>query len=131
MKPTDTDRLEFLMRFFRVFDTGDESVCPGMLVDVDAVSDAFDFGPLADEKVSLMDEWVNPDMRRAIDKAMAFAAAETRTCPHCGVTWQPEPGAGSSTLCIECWNIAIGCTPRPTQRLERAEAKAESEREGR
>ena len=71
---TDTQRLEFLMRFFRVEDTGDESVCPGMVVDTDAVSEAFDFGPLADETVTLMDGWHDPDMRRAIDKAIAHAA---------------------------------------------------------
>ena len=71
---TDTERLEFLMRFFRVEDTGDEDVCPGMIVDTDAVSAAFDFGPLADETVTLMGGWHNPDMRRAIDKAIAHAA---------------------------------------------------------
>jgi len=71
---TDTERLEFLMRFFRVDDIGDEHVCPGMIVDTYAVSAAFDFGPLADETVTLMGGWNNPDMRRAIDKAMAHAA---------------------------------------------------------
>ena len=74
---TDTERLEFLMRFFRVEDTGDEDVCPGMVVDPDAVSEAFDCGPLADETVTLMGGWHNPDMRRAIDKAMAHAANTT------------------------------------------------------
>ena len=67
---TDTERLEFLTRFFRVDDTGDEDVCPGLIVDTDAVSEAFDFGPLADETVTLMGGWQFPDMRRVIDKAM-------------------------------------------------------------
>jgi len=69
---TDTQRLEFLMRFFRVDDCGDETVCPGMIVDTDAVSEAFDFGPLANETVTLMGGWQNPDMRRAIDAAIAW-----------------------------------------------------------
>ena len=71
---SDTDRLNFLMRFFRVGDTGDEDVCPGMIVDTDAVSEAFDHGPLADETVSLFGGWHNPDMRRAIDKAITYVA---------------------------------------------------------
>jgi hypothetical protein len=73
---SDTDRLEFLMQFFRVDDVGDENVCPGMIVDTDDVSDAFDFGPLADEVVTLMDGWQNPDMRRVIDKAIAWKVAQ-------------------------------------------------------
>lgn len=71
----DTNRLNFLMRFFRVEDVGDDSYCAGMVVDIDAVSDAFDRGQLGDEVVTLTGGWVNPDMRRAIDKAMAFAEA--------------------------------------------------------
>ena len=74
----DTERLEFLVRFFRVEDTGDDCVCPGMVVDTDAVSEAFDGGPIADEVVSIMDGWQNPDMRRVIDKAIAW---KERTSP--------------------------------------------------
>lgn len=74
---TDTDRLEYLMRFFRVDDAGDEDVCPGVFVDTDAVSEAFDCGAIADERVSLLDGWQNPDMRRVIDKAIAFNAANS------------------------------------------------------
>lgn len=69
---SDTQRLEFLMQFFRVEDTGDEDVCPGMIVDEDAVSNAFDYGPLAGEVLTLVDGWENPDMRRVIDKAIAY-----------------------------------------------------------
>jgi len=69
---SDTQRLEFLMRFFKVADTGDEDVCPGVIVNTDAVSDAFDCGPLIGEVITLMDGWENPDMRRVIDKAIAF-----------------------------------------------------------
>ena len=71
---TDTERLEFLMQFFEVADCGDEDVCPGMIVSADDVSKAFDYGPLSDETVTLMDGWINPDMRRVIDKAMDHAA---------------------------------------------------------
>ena len=87
----DTERLEFLMRFFRVEDVGDDDVCPGMIVDADAVSNAFDCGPLADETVTSWG-WHNPDMRRAIDKAMAYAAKSALSvndksdgwyCPRC------------------------------------------------
>jgi len=67
---TDTDRLEFLMRFFTVDDVGDDSICPGMVVYADSVSEAFDFGPLADEEVTSLGGWRNPNMRRVIDKAI-------------------------------------------------------------
>jgi hypothetical protein len=62
------------MRFFRVEDTGDDCVCAGLIVDADAVSDAFDHGAIADEVVALMDGWHNPDMRRVINKAIAWKA---------------------------------------------------------
>lgn len=70
----DSRRLEWLLRFLTVDDVGDESVCPGVIVDTDAMSDAFDSGALADESVCMMGGWVSPDMRRAIDKAMAWQA---------------------------------------------------------
>jgi hypothetical protein len=73
---SDTQRLEFLMRFFEVADTGDESVYPGVVVDTDAVSKAFDYGPVADEVLTLMGGWENPDMRRVIDKAIAWKEME-------------------------------------------------------
>jgi hypothetical protein len=69
---TDTDRLDFLLQFFSVQDTGDEDVCPGMIVDTDAVSDAFDYGQLANESIGLMCGWINNDMRRVIDNAIEW-----------------------------------------------------------
>ena len=77
---TDTERLEFLMRFFEVADTGDDTVCPGMVVDTDAVSEAFDYGALADELVPALGfgVWDSQDMRRAIDKAMEFEKRKGR-----------------------------------------------------
>jgi hypothetical protein len=78
---TDTDRLEYLMQFFDVTDCGDEYVCPGMTVDVDAVSDAFDCGPLSGEVITLMEGWINHDMRRAIDKAIEFHAKPAPATP--------------------------------------------------
>ena len=89
---SDTERLEFVMQFFRVEDVGDADVCPGMVVDIDDVSAAFDCGPLADETVTICGGWQNPDMRRAIDKAMAYAAKSALSvnddvdgwyCPRC------------------------------------------------
>jgi len=78
---SDTERLEYLMQFFTVDDTGDEQVCPGVIVDTDAVSEAFDCGPLAGEVVTIMGGWQNPDMRRVIDKAIAFHCAKTEEQP--------------------------------------------------
>lgn len=75
----ESQRLEFLMQFFGVEDVGDESVCPGVVVDTDAVGDAFNCGALVDERVTLMDGWQNPDMRRVIDKAIAYAEKNTIT----------------------------------------------------
>lgn len=72
---SDTDRLNYLMQFFRVDDCGDEDVCPGVIVDQDAVSAAFDMGAISDERVTLMDGWLAPDMRRVIDKALRFHSA--------------------------------------------------------
>lgn len=68
----DTERLDFLMQFFEVSDVGDESLCVGVVVDTDAVGEAFDFGALKDEQWSPFSGWKNPDMRRAIDKAIQF-----------------------------------------------------------
>lgn len=65
----DTKRLEFLMRFLTVGDDGDESVCPGVQVESDDMKSALDLGCVG-EKYCLVDGWVNPDMRRVIDKAM-------------------------------------------------------------
>ena len=37
--------------------------------------------------------------------------SNSRTCPECHMAWTPEPGALSSTLCIDCYNAALACTP--------------------
>jgi len=76
---TDTARLDWLCQFFRVEDVGDECVCPGMTVNEDAVSRAFDYGALRNERITLTDGWINPDMRRAIDAAIAHCA-EAKPC---------------------------------------------------
>ena len=70
---TDTERLDFLMQFFSVEDFGDDSYAPGVVVDTDAVSEAFDGPPCAGEVVHISDGWQNPDMRRVIDRAIARA----------------------------------------------------------
>ena len=66
---TDTERLEFLMKFFTVDDIGDEHVFPGVVVDADEVSDAFSYA-VEGEVVTMLYGWQNPDMRRVIDKAI-------------------------------------------------------------
>jgi hypothetical protein len=74
----DSERLTWLARFFRVDDVGDDAMCPGMIVDTDAVSEAFDYGPLENEILTGMDGWIHPDMRRVIDKAMSAPGGEVK-----------------------------------------------------
>ena len=69
---TDTERLEFMMQFFRIDDLEGDDCPPSMVVLTDDLRRAFDYGPLVDEECSLASGgWKNPDMRRVIDKAMA------------------------------------------------------------
>ena len=72
----DTARLEFLMQFMAVVDTGDEDVCPGIYWDCDSAVEAFDTGALVNERVTCLEGWINPDMRRVIDAAIRFRDAK-------------------------------------------------------
>lgn len=67
---TDTERLNFLLRYLVVDDIGDEDVVPGVCVDSEGIEEAL-FPGMEGEEYYLLDGWQNPDMRRVIDKAIA------------------------------------------------------------
>lgn len=69
---SDTDRLNFLLRFLRIDDIGDEDFFPGVIVDQEKMEDGVGFGPpdaegrrMSNVRGSL------DDLRDVIDRAIA------------------------------------------------------------
>lgn len=77
---SDTDRLNFLLRHFRVDDCGDEDFCPGIVISSEALEDdlfkGFCDGVDRDAITCLQD-----DVRNVIDRAMAHCANSNSANP--------------------------------------------------
>jgi hypothetical protein len=68
--PSDTDRLNFLLRYFSVADNGDEEFCPAVVVEWDALEDAL-FEGFCDGVERDAATCLKEDVRTVIDRAMA------------------------------------------------------------
>ena len=67
----DTDRLDFLLKFIKVDDIGDDLPCPGIVVNHESMEDSLSWGVANSnhQRPSLVQTWdANP--RTVIDKAI-------------------------------------------------------------
>lgn len=73
---TDTERLEFLMQFFTVWEEYDplshSPRSPKVRPVIAQINKAFNEGAVDSELFDQLHRWINPDMRRVIDKAIRY-----------------------------------------------------------
>lgn len=69
MKITDTERLDFILKYIEIDDIGDEEYIPGVIVAYEFLEDKLSFGPMVNDRAPGLCRH-GDSLRDVIDKAI-------------------------------------------------------------